>query len=133
MTILTTTMAAMLGASAILVGQAAAEPATKTAFNGTWAVQIRPEAGPCDASYHYAIAIRDGQISHAGGAGSGAVITGRIGADGAINLGVQAGPASAGASGRLKASAGSGTRMLPMLGCSGRWTAQRRALHADAS
>lgn len=104
---------------------------SKATYDGTWSVRIVTEAGPCDASYNYAVAIEDGRVQRAGG--DEAVITGQIGPDGTIGIGLRSGPANADASGRLKAATGSGTWTLSMLGCSGHWTAQRRTIQARAS
>jgi hypothetical protein len=125
-------MTAALGATLFLAGGAMAGPAPKSTYNGTWAVQILTEAGPCDRAYNYSIAIQDGRVRQASKT-SDAVITGQIRPDGVVALGLQSGPASADASGRLKASAGSGRWTLPMLGCSGRWNAQKRTVQASAS
>lgn len=121
-----------MGAGVIAVGSASAGPGPKATYDGTWNVQIMTEAGPCDRAYTYAVAIDGGRVTRAAG-DSDTVITGQIGKDGSIGLGLQSGAASADASGRLQARTGSGTWRLPILGCSGRWTAQRRTVQARAS
>lgn len=126
------TLAIALSVAAALapVAPAFAGPGSKASYDGTWSVQIVTEAGPCDASYSYAVSISEGRVQQSSGS---AVITGQISPDGVIGLGVRNGPANAQGSGRLKASTGSGTWNLSMLGCSGRWTAHRRTLQANAS
>ena len=103
---------------------AASTPALAEAadFNGTWTVQLVTEAGACGGN-SYTVVIHDGQVRPASGGGS---IAGRIGADGSVGLSVRQGPASGSATGRLRASAGSGTWNAASL-CSGRWAAQRRS------
>lgn len=127
----TITIAVALAAALSPIGAATAA-GSKATYDGTWSVRIVTEAGPCDASYNYAVAIEDGRVQRAGGSDE-AVITGQIGPDGTIGIGLRNGPASADASGRLKAATGSGTWSLAMLGCSGHWTAQRRTIQARAS
>ena len=53
-------------------------------------------------------------------------VSGRIGSDGAVDLDIRRSIAKVDANGRLNGKAGSGTWQLGMLGCSGRWTAQKR-------
>lgn len=127
-TLAATTFAAAL----ILAGTASAGPGGKGSYDGTWTVLISTEQGPCDRTYNYAVAIEAGRIQEAAASG-GTTISGRISADGSIGLGLRSGPASADASGRLRASTGSGTWKLPMLGCSGSWTAHKRTVQARAS
>ena len=127
------TLAAALGAGLVLGGAANAGPVSKKAYDGTWSVVISTESGPCDRSYSYAVAIEDGRVQQASSS-DGTVISGTIASDGSVGLGLLIGPASADASGRLRAMTGSGTWKLPMLGCSGSWTAQKRGTrHANAS
>jgi hypothetical protein len=53
-------------------------------------------------------------------------VSGRIGADGDVNLDIRRSIAQVDALGRLSEKSGSGTWRLGMLGCTGRWTAQKR-------
>jgi hypothetical protein len=126
------TLATLLGAGLVLAGGATAGPASNKPYDGTWSVLISTEAGPCDASYNYAVAIEDGRVQQA--SSGSATISGRISPDGTIGLGLRNGPATADASGRLKSNKGSGTWTLPMLGCSGSWTARKHSgAQANAS
>ena len=108
------------------VGSAAAEPQKN--FNGTWTVRLVTEAGSCDASYSTTVAITDGQVRALSG---GASVSGGIGRDGSVALGIQRSIARGDASGRLAEKSGSGTWRVGMLGCTGRWTAQRPTLPAE--
>jgi hypothetical protein len=126
--------ALVLGAGAALVGQAAAAPAKPASYDGTWSVRLVTEAGSCDASYHYTIAVEDGRVRPISTAGQAPTsVSGGVGRDGSVTLSVQRSIAQAQASGRLRASSGSGTWRLAMLGCTGRWTAQRGTVQAQAS
>ncbi|MFC5085880.1 hypothetical protein [Microvirga arabica] len=123
--------ALVLSAGAAFVGQAAAAPAKPASYDGTWSVRLVTEAGSCDASYHYTIAVEDGRVRPISAAG--ASVSGGVGRDGSVTLSVQRSIAQAQASGRLRASSGSGTWRLAMLGCTGRWTAERGTVQAQAS
>jgi hypothetical protein len=112
-----------LGASVALIGSASAAP-SQASFDGTWNVRLVTEAGQCDESYSYTIAIADGQVRPVGAAAS---VSGGVSGDGSVTLGVQRSIARAEGSGRLRAKSGSGTWRLSMLGCTGRWTARRAA------
>jgi hypothetical protein len=126
------TLATLLGAGFVLAGSASAGPASTKPYDGTWTVLISTQTGSCDPSYTYAVAIEDGRVQQA--SNSSATISGQISPDGTIGLGLRSGPATADASGRLKSNKGSGTWTLPMLGCSGSWTARKQAgIQASAS
>lgn len=101
-------------------------------YSGRWAVDLRTDSGPCDASYSYAIAISGGQVRLVSG-DDGARVSGQVGSDGRIGLQVAKGSASGSGTGRLDTGKGSGTWTVSAL-CSGRWTARRsegRAALAD--
>jgi hypothetical protein len=113
----------------VIAGVAAAAPAVaaESDFDGRWAVQMVTESGICDRSYNYAIAIEDGRVRYLPEPGDRPPsVSGKVGSNGAVNLGIQKGIAHVNASGRLQATNGGGTWRLALLGCSGRWTAQRR-------
>jgi hypothetical protein len=106
-----------------LVGVASAGPA----HDGTWSVRMTTEAGSCDASYSYSVAVTNGQVRHLQAAGDAAtMVNGEIGPDGNVNLAIRRSIAQASANGRLSEKSGSGTWRLNMLGCQGRWTALKR-------
>src|SRR5919206_962772 len=123
-----TVAALAFGAGLIAAGSAAAGEKSG-GFSGTWSVQLVTESGICDRSLSYAIVVDKGQVRTAGGA----TVTGQIGSNGNVNLGVHRGSAKADVFGRLRGNAGSGTWQVPMVGCSGHWTAQRRTATADRS
>ncbi len=85
------------------------------------------EAGSCDASYSYSVAVTNGQVRHLAASGDApTVINGQIGTDGGVNLDIRRSIAQASANGRLSEKSGSGTWRLALLGCQGRWTAMKR-------
>ena len=115
-----------LGLGATLIGAAAAAPANR--HDGIWYVQLATDSGTCDSSTSYAIAVENGSVRYIPAPGSSpAVVSGRISPDGMVDLDIRRSIAKADASGRLNGKAGSGTWQLGMLGCSGRWTAQKRS------
>jgi hypothetical protein len=118
----------VLAAGALLSAQALAEPAD---YNGTWSVQLLSESGSCDRSANYTIAVEDGRVRYLPSGNEARVsVSGQVGPDGNVSIGVRQGLGSADASGRLGAGSGSGTWKVSMLGCTGRWTAQRRTTTA---
>ncbi len=126
--------ALVLGAGAAFVGHAAAAPAKPASYDGTWSVRLVTESGGCDASYNYSIAVEDGRVRPISATGEAPPsVSGGVGHDGSVTLSVQHSIAQAHASGRLRARSGSGTWRLAMLGCTGRWTAQRGTVQAQAS
>jgi hypothetical protein len=66
--------ALVIGAGVILAGQtpdgAQAAPSKPAAFNGTWSVRLVTEAGSCDPSYLYTVAVQDGQVRPAAATGA---------------------------------------------------------------
>lgn len=54
-------------------------------------------------------------------------VSGRVAPDGTVDLDIRRSIAKVDASGRLNGKSGSGAWKLGMLGCSGRWTAQKRS------
>jgi hypothetical protein len=120
-------MAVALGLGTILAGSAMAAP-TVSRHNGTWSVQMVTDSGLCDRSYNYSIAIENGNVRYLLQPGdSPTTVSGRIGADGAVDLDIRRSIAKVDANGRLNGKSGSGTWQLGMLGCSGRWTAHKRS------
>jgi hypothetical protein len=118
-----------LGFGATLIGSAFAAPASR--HDGIWTVQLATDSGTCDSSTTYSIAVENGSVRYIPAPGSApAVVSGRIGPDGLIDLDIRRSIAKADASGRLNSKSGTGTWQLAMLGCSGRWTAQKRSSNA---
>jgi hypothetical protein len=114
------------GLGLTLIGAASAAPAGR--HDGTWSVQMVTDSGLCDRSYSYSIAIENGNVRYIPNPGDAqATVSGRVGPDGTVDLDIHRSIAKADASGRLNGKSGSGTWQLSMLGCSGRWTAQKRS------
>ena len=97
-------------------------------YDGTWSVQLVTDSGIC-GSRSQAIAVENGRVRPIGN--GSATVTGQIGGNGVVRLGIHHSLAQADASGRLQANSGSGTWQASGVGCSGRWTAQRRVAVAD--
>jgi hypothetical protein len=115
-----------LGLGMTLIGGAWA--ASSERLDGTWSVQMVTDSGICDRSYNYSIAIENGNVRYILAPGdSPTTVSGRVGPDGAVNLDIRRSIAKVDASGRLSDKSGSGTWKLGMLGCTGRWTAQKRS------
>jgi len=104
-----------------LSGAAFADPAK---FDGAWSVHLVTNSGVCDSSSSATLTVSGG---HVRAGGSGVSVSGQVGANGSVNLALQKGPAQGTASGRLSATSGSGTWTVSTIGCSGRWTGQRRS------
>ena len=116
-----------LSTGVILSGAALSKPAK---FDGTWSVQLVADAGPCGSQAGQILTIQDGRVR----AGSpGISVSGQIGPGGSVSLAMQNGSAQGSASGRLSGASGSGTWVVSTLGCSGRWTAQRQTVTAQAN
>ena len=113
-----------------LVAQGSIALAEDRSFDGAWSVQLVTGAGVCERSYNYAVAIRDGQVQLASG-GAGPAITGRVKPNGTVGLKIQHAAANGAVSGRLRADSGSGTWTVSLV-CSGRWTARRSTVTAQA-
>jgi hypothetical protein len=124
--ILTKRLAVALGLGTILIGGAFAAPANR--HDGVWSVQLATDSGTCDSSSTYSIAVENGSVRYIPAPGSAAaVVSGRISPDGMVDLDIRRSIAKADASGRLNSKSGAGTWQLSMLGCSGRWTAQKHS------
>jgi hypothetical protein len=103
-----------------------ATAAETSRFNGAWHVQMVKESGLCDRDHRYAILIREGDIRYLPEPGSSPMnFTGQVDGRGSVQINASRGPARVGATGQLQGNSGSGTWRLPLLGCSGVWTAQR--------
>ncbi len=127
-TILACTTIATLGTGLIGINGALAAGNNPAGFNGTWSVQLMTDSGIC-GSRSQAIAVENGRVRTIGTAS--ATVTGQIGGNGVVKLGIHHSMAQADASGQLQANSGSGTWRASAVGCSGRWTAQRRVAVAD--
>jgi hypothetical protein len=127
-------------AAAVALGFSTAGPALSASqiagasepHDGTWSVQMVTDSGICSARYTYAIAIEDGAVRYLPAPGdSPTTVSGRVGADGAVDIDIHRSVAKVDALGRLTNGKGSGTWSLGMLGCQGRWSAQRRTTTAQ--
>jgi hypothetical protein len=116
-----------------LAGTAGTAAASQPGYNGTWSVRMVQEAGACGSSNAFTVAIVDGHARIQGGGDTSIEVSGEVGPDGDVALTLHRSVAVANASGHLHADAGTGTWHVKLLGCSGRWTAERRpALQARA-
>jgi hypothetical protein len=93
-------------------------------FDGTWHVRLVTQSGTCDSSYSQTVAIENGRVRAVASA-SATAISGGVGSDGRVALTIAQSVATADAEGRLRSKSGSGSWNLPMLGCTGSWTARR--------
>jgi hypothetical protein len=91
--------------------------------DGLWSVVIITEKGTCDRAYRYPIRISNGTLVNAGD--EAFVITGKVGANGAVTVTVSHGERSATRSGRLSHDAGAGSWKGG--DCAGTWEAERRS------
>jgi hypothetical protein len=116
--------------SSILAGVAvvcagAGMAAETSRFDGHWTVSMT-SSGACRGHHTYALAVENGRVRALSRAGESTPrIGGAVAADGAVALVVSAGLASGQVAGRLAAAAGAGTWGVPLVGCTGTWTAQR--------
>ena len=126
-------MAKQILTAALLAALSAPALAEPAGVNGTWSVQLVTESGSCERQASYTIAVEDGRIRYVpSGQESRISVSGQVGEGGTVSIGVRQGLGSADASGQLRGSgSGSGTWKVSMLGCAGRWTAQRRSTTAQ--
>ena len=111
----------------ILSGSVLADPAK---FDGTWSVSLVADGGLCGSGTSSTLMVQNGSV-RAGG--SGVSVSGQVGPSGSVSLALQKSGVQGTASGKLSGSSGSGSWSVASLGCSGRWTAQRRTLTAQAN
>ena len=123
----TSVVALALSAGVILSGSALAEPAK---FDGTWSVSLVANGGLCGSGASSTLMVQNGSV-RAGG--SGVSVSGSVGSSGSVSLALQKSGVQGTPSGKLSGSSGSGSWSVASLGCSGRWTALRRTLTAQAN
>lgn len=116
---------AALAAGLVVSGSAVADP---DRFDGTWAVRLVADGGMCGEGTTQTLVVHKGSIS-----GSGVSASGQVAPGGSVSLALQKGFVQGTASGRLSGASGSGSWSVTSLGCSGRWTAQRRTVTAQAN
>ncbi|MCB8820115.1 hypothetical protein [Microvirga rosea] len=120
-------MIVALGLTALPAGAVMAASGS-TAHNGTWSVQMVTDSGLCEHSYNYLIAIEDGNVRYLLAPGdSPTTVKGQVQQNGSVDLDIYRSIAKVDANGQLRGASGSGTWKLNMLGCTGRWTAQKRS------
>src|ERR1051325_9110040 len=99
--------------------------ASRATFDGQWSVLIVTEKGRCDRAYRYPVKIENGAVGYAGTASFN--ISGSVGNNGAVTVGVSRGSQSATGTGRMSATDGGGTWTAGSGECSGTWSAERRS------
>src|SRR3954451_1432637 len=125
---LTRTLAALaFTTGVVLSGSVLADPAK---FDGTWSVSLVANGGLCGSGASSTLTVQNGSVR---ASGAGVSMSGRVGSSGSVSLALQKGGVQGAASGKLSGSSGSGSLAVSSLGCSGRWTAQRRTLTAQAN
>jgi hypothetical protein len=107
-------------ATALLAGAAVAH--AKGNYDGNWSVLIVTDKGPCDRAYRYPVRIANGAVGYGGQASF--TVSGRVQANGAIQVTVSRGNQSARGTGRLNGASGSGSWRGGE--CAGTWTAEKR-------
>jgi hypothetical protein len=117
---------AVVSAMTAAIAAAPAPAHAQAAFNGTWSVLIITDRGPCDRAYRYPLKVSNGRVSYAGQADFN--VSGRVAANGAVEVTVSRRDQRATGKGRLGGGSGSGTwnGAGSSSGCSGTWTAEKR-------
>src|SRR3954469_1515995 len=115
-----------LTTGALLSGSALADPAK---FDGVWSVSLMADGGLCGSGTSSTLTIQNGGVR----AGGSVSVSGRVGPSGSVSLALQKSGVQGTASGKLSGSSGSGSWSVSSLGCSGRWTAQRRTVTAQVN
>jgi hypothetical protein len=94
-------------------------------YDGAWSIEVVTLDGPCDRAYRYGVQIRRGEATYAGGDLS---INGRVAGNGSVRAVISRGSDKADVVGRLgRGGTGGGTwNTTGLIGCSGRWNAERR-------
>ncbi|MCJ2081287.1 hypothetical protein [Methylobacterium sp. J-090] len=116
--------------AALVLLTAPASAATKKVqvphrYDGAWSIEVVTLDGPCDRAYRYGVQIRRGAATYAGG---DFTINGRVSGNGSVRAVISRGSDSADVVGRLgRQGTGGGTwNTTGVIGCSGRWNAERR-------
>ena len=91
-------------------------------YDGLWSVVIVTESGTCDRAYRYPIRISNGTLLNAGD--DAFVISGKVSANGSVNVQVSHGERRAIGAGRLSGDGGAGSWKGG--DCAGTWEAERR-------
>jgi hypothetical protein len=118
----------LVRASMLAILCAASAPSTasaRTIYDGEWSVLIVTEKGSCDRAYRYGVQIVNGNVVYDGGVVN---LSGRVAANGRVQVAVSSSNGRANGSGRLSRNLGEGSwngQSGPSV-CSGYWTAERR-------
>ena len=99
------------------------EPSRPAAFDGTWIVSMTGGGFVCSRVPSQTLVVQNGTVS----GGSGVSVSGQVEPSGSLSLALQKGGIRGSASGKLSGTSGSGNWTAPSMGCSGKWTAQRRS------
>jgi hypothetical protein len=100
----------------------ASQAMSAPSYDGLWSVVIVTESGTCDRAYRYPIRISNGTLLNAGDEAFN--ISGKVSANGSVNVKVSHGEKHAIGSGRLSGNAGVGSWKGG--DCAGTWEAERR-------
>lgn len=121
--------------AATLATAAHAAPATGTrSFDGPWSVTLVTESGLCESTSSHTLAVKRGAVSLVPAPGQRPLtLSGQVSRGGGVDVVIASGSARAQVGGRLNQASGGGSWTLPLLGCSGRWTASRQAPARTAS
>jgi hypothetical protein len=118
---------ALLSLAALAASVSAAPAAAAERYDGAWRIRMVKDAGLCDKdSFRYNIVIREGAVTYRPDPGDDPMnFSGQVNPGGQVQIAASRGLARVAASGTLQGASGSGTWRLPLLGCTGRWTAER--------
>ena len=109
----------------VCVASTATIAPARTPYDGAWSVLIVTQRGVCDRAYRYGVQIINGHVVYDGGAVN---MSGRVAANGAVQVVVASGGAYASGSGHLSRTTGRGSwsGRSGSDACSGYWQAERR-------
>lgn len=114
-----------LTAGPLLAPPASARTGSAAQFDGQWSVQVLTAQGDCDRAYRYAIAIENGRVRYAGGAGF--TVNGSVSGNGAVRGSLSGSGTTVAINGRLSGASGGGTwKATGGRSCSGNWSAEKR-------
>ena len=96
-------------------------------YDGSWAIAIMTERGPCDPLYRYYVDVEGETVRLRSMTGATAQsAAGLVRADGRINVTLGQADDPVSVKGRLGAASGAGAWSAPARGCTGRWSAAKR-------
>ena len=117
--------ASVLAIASLMFVAFAAKAKAGASYDGAWKVVIITQSGNCDPAYSYPVRVSAGRVSYAGDGSF--EISGNVSEGGGVNVTIARGDQKASGTGRLTASAGSGSwsGKSASTACSGRWEASR--------